>query len=62
MFLFIYFIVIFFFLHIFLIIWGSPHWDLASVCVPPHRLIVSCCCFFFLCSIFVTFTVVGGTF
>ena len=61
MFLFIYFIVIFFFLHIFLIIWWSPRWDLESVRVPPHRLIVSCCCFF-LCSIFVTFTVVGGTF
>ena len=46
MFLFICYL--FFFLHIFLIIWGSPRWDLESVRVPPHRLIVSSCCFFFV--------------
>ena len=31
-----------FFKYIFLIIGGSPRWDLESVRVPPHRLIVSC--------------------
>ena len=51
MLMFLFILLLSFFFHIFLIIWGLPRRDLESVRVPLHRLIFSC-----------NFAVVGGIF